>query len=203
MKNIFIIIFGLFFLSFFFLFPSYASVGVGVGTGKIEVDEVLRPGMGYKLPSITVYNTGDEPSEFFLSIDSSTKEGRLASDLGWYTFTPDTFYLEPEGYQVVEIDLNIPMFGAEPGEYFAYLIAQPKKTLSDGSASVGVAAATKLYFSVEAANIFEALYYKFLTFYNSNKIFTIAISILFILLLLWLFLRKKIKIEIVRKNDKN
>lgn len=63
--------------------------------------------------------------------------------------------------------MRVPI-SVEPGEYFAYLEARPAKVISDGStgASVGIAAATKLYFSVDAANIWEAAYYRARSFWN-------------------------------------
>ena len=55
-------------LAFFSCTLAFASIGVGVGTGKIELDEILRPGLDYSLPPITVINTGDEASEFILTV---------------------------------------------------------------------------------------------------------------------------------------
>ncbi len=54
------------FLSFFS--QTLAQIGVGVGVGKIQVDEKLKPGMIYQLPSFTVLNTGGEPSDYEISI---------------------------------------------------------------------------------------------------------------------------------------
>ncbi|MDD4382255.1 MAG: hypothetical protein PHE21_02840 [Candidatus Dojkabacteria bacterium] len=193
MKRFFIALFTLFF--FFFLFsPVKASVGVGVGTGKIELDEVLKPGLNYDLPPLTVYNTGDKGSEYYVSIEFSTKEGKLESEEEWYTFTPSEFYLEPDGSQVVQIELNIPMRGSKPGDYFAFLTAQPKKDEQNDSASVGVAAACKLYFSIQAANIFQALYYRLSALFIQYKPWSIIVPIVLIIFLLWLLLRKKFKI---------
>ena len=42
-----------------FPFLVYAKLGVGVATGKIVVEDKLRPGMIYNLPALTVLNTGD------------------------------------------------------------------------------------------------------------------------------------------------
>ncbi|NMC09344.1 hypothetical protein GYA44_03450, partial [Candidatus Microgenomates bacterium] len=52
------------------LLPSfaYAGLGVGIGTGKIVVDEKLRSGVIYNLPSLTVVNTGDEESDYSVSV---------------------------------------------------------------------------------------------------------------------------------------
>jgi len=54
-----------FFISLFIIFPyvGLANVGVGVGLGKIQIDELLKSGGIYKLPSIPVINTGDEAGD--------------------------------------------------------------------------------------------------------------------------------------------
>lgn len=46
-----------------------ARIGVGVGIGKIVVDQPLKPGLIYTLPSLPVLNTGDEPAEYGVSIE--------------------------------------------------------------------------------------------------------------------------------------
>ena len=189
-------------LLFLFLVPLiYASVGVGVGTGKISLDKALKPGLTYDLPPITVYNTGDEPSNYYVSTEFSTKEGKLESNKEWYVFTPKKFYLEPNETQIIEIKLRIPIKGSIPGDYFAYLTAQPEKSMDQGSASVGVAAATKLYFTVSPANIFQAIFYIISDFVVRYKPWSIIIPLLLLLFILWKFLKKKFKIQVTKNNN--
>src|SRR5690606_14056062 len=75
-------------------------------------------------------------------------------DQKWFSFQPDSFSLEPGQSRQVSVRIDLSR-NAEPGEYFALLRAQ---TVGDGAAGteVGVAAATKLTFSVEPASWFQA-----------------------------------------------
>ncbi len=179
--------------------PVYGSVGVGVGTGKIVLDELLKPGLSYELPPITVYNTGDEGSDYYLSIEFSTKEEKLESRKDWYIFTPNEFYLNPGESQVVQVELKLPIRDVKPGEYFAYLTAQPVSGISEGSASVGVAAATKLYFSVISANIFQAIYFVVLDFIAKYRPWSIIVPVFVFLLVGWKILSKKFKIQVTKQ----
>jgi uncharacterized protein YaiE (UPF0345 family) len=183
----------------FMLPPVYGSVGVGVGTGKIVLDELLKPGLSYELPPITVYNTGDEGSDYYLSIEFSTKEEKLESRKDWYIFTPNEFYLNPGESQVVQVELKLPIRDVKPGEYFAYLTAQPVSGISEGSASVGVAAATKLYFSVISANIFQAIYFVVLDFIAKYRPWSIIVPVFVFLLVGWKILSKKFKIQVTKQ----
>ncbi len=57
------------FFAFFLIVPqAFANLGVGVGTGKIVVDEQLKPGMIYQLPSFSVINTGDIASDYSVGV---------------------------------------------------------------------------------------------------------------------------------------
>lgn len=157
----------LFFIALAIFFPTVtvATIGVGVGTGKIHVQDKLKPGTIYELPPLTVINTGDQPSEYEVSITYHEKQPQLPPPQDWFIFSPQKFHLKPGQVQTVNIKLNLPVRG-EPGEYFAYLEAHPLKKSQSGKTSIGVAAAAKLYFTVIPANIFEAIYYKVLSFWN-------------------------------------
>jgi hypothetical protein len=149
------------------LLPSvaFAKLGVGIGTGKIVVDEKLRSGIIYDLPPLTIVNTGDEDSDYTVSIAYHTDQPELKPQKEWFTFKPDKFRLKPGESKVVEIRLDLPL-RTEPGPYFAYLEGSPIIVNEDGKSSVGIAAAVKLYFEIEPSNIFEALYFKLLSFFN-------------------------------------
>lgn len=193
------LIFFLVMLLFSIVSPILGSVGVGVGTGKITLDQALKPGISYDLPPITVYNTGDKVSSYYVSIEFSTKEGKLEPNKEWYVFTPQEFYLEPDGSQVVQVKLKIPMRGAKPGEYFSFITAQPKGTIEQGSASVGVAAAVKLYFTVASANIFQATYYVLSDLFIRYKPWSIIIPLLLLLVVLWKIFKKRFKIQVTKQ----
>ena len=157
----------IFLLTIFFLFsnPALGKIGVGVNTGKIQVDEKLKAGMIYKLPPITIINTGDEVAEYEASIAYHQDQAELRPKQEWFIFSPQKFHLDPGKGQVVEIKINLPL-RIEPGEYFAYLEGHPLATTQKGTTTLGVAAAAKLYFTVVPANIFYGIYYKIASFFK-------------------------------------
>lgn len=157
MKKTAVLIFGL-----VLLLPTFAlaKIGVGMGTGKIQVDQELKAGLIYTLPSITVLNTGDEPSEYGVGIQYHENQTEMKPSKEWFSFEPLNFHLEPGQSQVVQVKLTLPVKGAKPGDYFAFLQGFPVKKAQAGGTSVGVAAAAKLYFTVAPANIFFGIYYR-------------------------------------------
>lgn len=180
-------------------FIVFAAVGVGVGTGKIELDEPLKPGLTYTIPPLTVINKGDEASDYTVSVEYRTVAPELKPAREWFNFEPAQFYLEPDQSQIVRIELKLPVKGVEPGDYFAFLQAQPVKSDEPGMATIGVAAAAKLYFKVEPANIFQAIYYKLASWYGRYHPWnTIVLAIVFTAILIVIF-KKKFKIQIEKK----
>lgn len=137
-----------------------AKIGVGMATGKIQVDQELKAGLIYTLPPITVLNTGDEPSEYGVGIQYHENQPEMRPLKEWFSFEPLNFHLEPGQSQIVQVKLTLPMTGAKPGDYFAFLQGFPVKKAMAGSTSVGVAAAAKLYFTVAPANFFIGIYYR-------------------------------------------
>lgn len=190
-----------FLLIIFIIFPAgvFAKIGVGVGTGKIQVDEQLKPGIIYKLPSLTVINTGNEPSDYGVSIAYHQDIPQLRPKQNWFIFTPQKFYLKPGEVKVVDIKLNLPL-RTEPGEYFAYLEAQPVIKAEKGKTTIGVAAAAKLYFTVVPANIFYGMYYKIVSFWKVYAPWPQRVIILLVIGMIYLLARKYLKINIGLKK---
>ena len=142
----------------------FARIGVGVGTGKIEVDEPLKPGGIYDLPFLSVFNTGDESADYEIEVTYHSKQPQLRPFQEWFSFSPSLFHLEPNKAQSVAIKLALPV-KTEPGDYFAYLEAHPVVKAGPGT-TIGVAAATKIYFSVVPANIWQAIGYRISSFWT-------------------------------------
>jgi hypothetical protein len=164
-----------------------ATLGVGVGTGKIVVDETLRPGQRYELPPLTVINTGDETAEYSVGIAYHQDQSELPPEVEWFEFSPKEFKLEPKGAQEIKITLDLPI-KMTPGDYFAYLEGFPIMTETSGESSVNIAAAAKLYFKVEPANVFVGLYYKINGLWNATKPWSnIGIGLLLVGLAIKLF----------------
>ena len=190
-------------LLFFFIFvrSAYATIGVGVGTGKIYVDQILKSGMSYNIPPITVINTGDESSDYTVSVAYHQDQKELAPSQEWFNFNPSSFYLEPGQTQVVKIALNLPI-RTTPGDYFAYLEASPEKKSEEGKTKINIAAATKLYFTVDPANIFQGLYYKAIGFWKEYSPWTnITAAFIVTFIIIYIF-RKIFNIEVRLKRKK-
>ena len=135
-----------------------AGVGVGVNLGKIEIDQPLKPGGIYNFPSLGVINTGDEPGEYELAVTYHQDQEQFRPGSEWFSFSPGSFPLEPGQSKSVAVTLVLPM-KVKPGDYFAYLEAHPVMKAGPGT-TIGVAAATKTYFTISPANIGQAIYYK-------------------------------------------
>lgn len=133
--------------------PALAKVGVGVGLGKIQIDEPLSPGGIYKLPSLPVLNTGDEAKNYEVAVTYQHEQEQFRPEETWFNFAPKTFHLEPGGSQKVDISLVLPT-NTRPGDYFAYLEAHPMAEKE--GVTIGVAAATKLYFTVKPSGVLGA-----------------------------------------------
>ncbi len=190
-------------LTTFFLAPVHARIGVGIGTGKIIVSEKLRPGQIYTLPQVMILNTGDEVGTYSVRVTYHEKQKELEPPEDWFIFSPKEFNLKPGAGQTVDIKLNLPLF-MEPGKYFAYIEGYPTKKAGGGTTTIGVAAATKLYFTVEAANFFQAFYYRVISFWREYQPWTSRISITILLLIAYGFIRKYVNVDInFRKHKKN
>lgn len=196
---------GFFLVAFpLFLNNVFAKIGVGVNTGKIEVEEKLKAGMFYKLPPITIINTGDEAAEYEAAVSYHQEQPELRPEQDWFIFSPQKFNLEPGKGQLVEIKINLPL-RVEPGDYFAYLEGHPIVTTQKGTANIGVAAAAKLYFKVVPANIFYGIFYKISTFFKVYAPWPQRVLFLAVVLLILLFFKKffNIKISFKKPISKN
>jgi hypothetical protein len=138
---------------------TFAKIGVGIGTGKILVEERLKPGKTYELPPLTVLNTGDEASGYKVTITYHQDQPEKMPLIEWFTFSPDNFTLNPGEAQVVEVSITLPV-KTEPGDYFAYLEAAPTESSVGGVTKIGIAAAAKLYFTVDPANLLQGVIYR-------------------------------------------
>ena len=165
----------------------FARVGVGVGTGRIEISEDIRSGSIYTLPPITVFNTGDETATYQMLVTLNETQDELKPNPDWFSFEPSSFVLEPGGAQSVTPTFHPPI-RTQPGNYFAYLEARPSETVEQGTAVVGVAAATKLSFRVVPSSLFDGIYYRLKALYEQYRplstILTYAVPAAILLLIL-------------------
>lgn len=182
----------------FFTLPAlvFAKIGVGIGTGKIVLDQPLRPGLIYSLPVITIINTGDEPSEYSVSITHRENQSEMKPPLEWFSFEPKNFFLEPGKSQQVQVKLNLPIKDVRPGEYFVFLEGHPTKTSNVNGTSIGVAAAAKLYFTVAPSNIFAGTYYRLASLFSIYAPWTYVVSAVLAAALLIVILRRYVSLNI-------
>lgn len=148
-------------------------LGVGVTTGRIAVDEPLKAGGVYYLPSIGAVNTGDIDANYTVSITFDADQEQLRPNVSWFVFSPSQFYLESGKSQAIKPTLTLPI-KTEPGNYFAYIEVAPIKEEGPGT-RIGIAAATRLYFTVAPANIFQGIYYRMLFFITKYAPWTYVI----------------------------
>lgn len=186
-------------LAFIFPLVALAKIGVGVGIGKIEIDKPLKPGGFYDLTSLVVLNTGDEQSDYEITVAYHFEQPELRPAQEWFSFNPSSFSLKPGQVQTVAVKLTLPV-NAKPGNYFAYLQGQPKtKVNTTGGATIGVAAATKLYFSIVPSNIWQGIYYRFIFLYSLYYPWDIIVLAIIFVAISLRFIGKRFKFKIARK----
>ncbi len=168
-----------------------ADVGVGVNLGKIDIDDKLAPGGRYNLPALGVINTGDEPGDYevVISYVADREEARPPAD--WFEFEPQRFFLEAGESQLVQIRIVLPS-GADPDDYFALIEAHPVAD-EEGGVSIGVAAATKLTFTVKPSNLLAAWILQVENFIEDGEPWTYVIPISLVLLLVLYLVRRNFR----------
>jgi hypothetical protein len=172
-----------------------AQVGVGIMPGIIRVDEPLLPGGHYNLASVQVLNTGNESSDYGVELASMAEQEELQPPADFIILSPTSFHLEPGANQVVSLSLDIPL-KAKPGDYLAYIEAHPVATGGGGGMQIGVAAATKLYFTVKPANVFVGVANSVANFFTRTAPGSYIVLGVIVLGLVVFFLRRRIRIDI-------
>jgi len=162
--------------------------------GIIRVNEPLKAGGFYKIASVQVVNTGTEGGWYEIGITRVSGQKELEAKPSFFILEPASFYLEPAATQVVNINLKIP-FKAQAGDYLTYIEAHLLSTASGGT-SIGVAAATKVYYTVLSANFITAIYTRVATFMALNSPWSYLVPALILLGIIILILRKNVKLEV-------
>ncbi len=130
--------------------PAQATLGVGVTSRSITINESLRPGDSCELPEIGVANTGDEKTTYEVSFVAAPEEGRLDAEPSWFTTTPQVVSPEPGRIEYVGASLSLPPTAA-PGDYTAFFVASPVTVVNEGGTPVRLAAGTLVRFTVTGA----------------------------------------------------
>ena len=178
-------------------FPTFllASVGVGVGLGKIEMDKPLKPGGIYELPRLPVINTGTEAADFTVGIEYHQDQPQLIPPREWFSFSPKIFRLEPGALEQVRVTLTLPI-KAEPGDYFAYVEGRNAKRQGTEGTSIGVAAAAKLYFSVVPASGLQGMLYRIEVLYKKYSPWPQVVFVMLLIIVAFFILRRFVSINL-------
>lgn len=173
----------LFFLS---AFTASAKVGVGIGAGEIRLTELVKPGEIYTLPSLRIFNTGDETTTYGMGVAYHQDNPQMRPRKDWFVFSPATFTILPAESQEVLVTMIVPV-KAEQGDYFAFLESGPVGTDKPGT-TVGIAVATKLFFTVAPANIWQAVLHRVSAFFRIHSPWSwIGLGIALFVILVFLF----------------
>lgn len=186
---------------FLFLpFLVFAKIGVGIGNGKIELNEPIKAGGIYDLPPIGVFNTGTESANYEVGVAYHADYPQMKPPKEWFSFNPPEIFLEPGKSQSVSVKLTIPV-KATPGEYFAFLEAYPIIKKETGITGVGVAAACKLYFSVAPSNLWQAILFRLASLFSRYRPWSYVVPAVIIFALIIKFFRRffAFKISIAKK----
>ncbi len=166
----------------------FAKIGVGMGAGEIRLTEPLKLGGIYPLSDLRIFNTGDETTTYGMDVAYHQDRPELRPAEEWFSFSPATFTLEPGESQEIRVIMTVPL-KAEPGDYFAFVESGPVASNKPGT-SVGVAVASKLFFTVVPANIFQAILFRTSSFFNTYAPWSwVGLIVLFSILLLALIRR--------------
>jgi hypothetical protein len=184
-------------LAIFLLFgsASFANAGVGVMPGIIKVDQPLKPGGQYRLSSLQVVNTGNESTDYLVGVTTLGKQSELQPPEDFILFDPsEPFKLDAGANKVISISLSLPV-NAKPGDYLAYIEAHPVSNASGGT-SIGVSAATKLYFTIVPTSTVAAIMNSISNFLDREAPWSYVIPGAIVLGFLVYYMSRKLKFEL-------
>src|SRR6185503_8498684 len=116
-------------------------------------------------------------------------------------FSPDHFTLPPHGTKSVTATLQLPL-NAQPGNYFSYIDAHPIVGTMRGITTIGIAAGSKVYFTVIPANTLSAIYYRLFSLFTEYAPWSYIIVSSIVIIALGYFFGRKFKINIgIQKKD--
>lgn len=128
---------------------SDASVGVGVQASPVRLGSMAHRGERYALP-LDVVNTGTEAEAVGIRVERISRGPGRAVPPSWLQFAGPTVQIAPGKATRVSLELVVPG-QAKPGEYLSDIVVSGSAAGQAGTEHLGVAAATKLEFSVSSA----------------------------------------------------
>jgi hypothetical protein len=133
----------------FFTQTSDASVGVGVQASPVRLGSMAHRGERYAL-SVDVVNTGTEAEAVGMRVERISRGPGRAVPPSWIQFAGPAVQIAPGKATRVSLELVVPG-QAKPGEYLSDIVVSGSPAGQAGTERLGVAAVTKLEFSVSSA----------------------------------------------------
>lgn len=124
-----------------------ASIGVGIQAGPVRLGSVAEPGRSYDLPPVYVVDTGTEPESVHLVVKRLSHGPGRDVPPSWIQVSGSDVKLDAHQSARIPVKLVIPG-DAKPGAYLSDVVAHGSAGLDAGQATLAVAAATKLQFTV-------------------------------------------------------
>lgn len=123
-----------------------ASIGVGIQAGPVQLTGGAHPGGRYALPPVYVVNTGTDDESLTVRVERvSAGQGRVVP-ASWIR-PGAAVRLSHSQSARIPLELVVPAT-AKPGRYLSDVVVSGSAAVTDGSAHLGVAAATKLQFTI-------------------------------------------------------
>lgn len=127
-----------------------ASIGVGIQVGPVRLAGIAHAGQTYDLPPVFVVNTGTEPETVRLEVQRLSKGTGRDVPKSWFRPGQTDVHLDAKQSATIPVQIVVPA-DAKPGPYFSDVVAHGSASIEAGQTTLGVAAATKLQFTVGKA----------------------------------------------------
>jgi len=127
-----------------------ASIGVGIQVGPVRLAGIAHAGQTYDLPPVYVVNTGTEPETVRLDVQRLSKGKGRDVPKSWFKPGQTDVHLDAKQSASIPVQIVVPA-DAKPGPYFSDVVAHGSAAIEAGQTTLGVAAATKLQFTVGKA----------------------------------------------------
>jgi hypothetical protein len=124
-----------------------ASIGVGIQAGPVRLGSVAQPGRTYDLPPVYVVDTGTEPESVRLVVKRLSHGAGRDVPPSWIQPGGSDVKLAAHQSARIPVKLVVPS-DAKPGAYLSDVVVHGSAGLDTGQATLAVAAATKLQFTV-------------------------------------------------------
>ncbi len=168
------------FLGFFFAGDVYAGeileeaarVSAEFGREEIKLAEEAQAGGIYKLPSVSVKNTGTNEEQFQVDVVFLGSEGE-SRGASWLNAAPWRIALGAGEEADVELGLKVPA-GAGAGEYNYHL--ELRRVVEDGTAHPNPMDTAEVQFNVEEGSFLSAVNRSVSSYFSANPTVSLVVA---------------------------